>query len=115
MCVCMSECEYVCVCVNVCMCVSLSTLLHIVMWCFRSIVAFYEESIKIKAQRTLLQPIQFTADISNSLSSNVTSVPSTCIKANLGNVKVRNILCSYYNSLSSDDRCPMAMKMSSLL
>ena len=62
---------------------------------FRSIVAFYEESIKIKVQRILLQPIQFTADISNSLSSNVTSVPSTCIEANLGNVKVRNISSNY--------------------
>ena len=62
----------------------------IVMRFYRSIVAFYDESIKIKVQRTLLQPIQFAADISNSLSSNVTSVPSTSIEANLGHVKVRN-------------------------
>ena len=76
------------------MCVLAS--LCVVVWCFRSVVAFYEESIKIKAQRILLQPIQFTADISNSLSSHITSVPSTCVEANLGNVEVRECSCYSY-------------------
>ena len=88
-----------CVHVYVCACVC---ILCIVVWCFRSIVGFYEESIRIKAQRTLLKPIQFTVDISNSLSSNVTSVPSTCIEANLGNVEVKEYLVSYCTSLSID-------------
>jgi len=60
----------------------------------RSVLSFYEESINIKAQRTLLQPIQFMANLSNSLSSDVTSVPDWSIEANLGNVKVRSCVTS---------------------
>ena len=85
----MYMCIFVCTCLYGCkhahMCVY---LLLCMMHCCRSVVSFYEESIKIKAQRTLLQPIQFSVSLSNSLSPRVTSVPSTCIEAKLGKVEV---------------------------